>query len=783
MRFSLSWLKSHLETDEPTNIIIDALISLGIEVEEVQDQSKQYKNFKLGKIASFEKHPNADRLNYCQVDIGEQNLVPIICGAPNIRQGMLVAFAPPGVVIPSTGDVLKVGKIRGIESQGMLCSAKELLLGDDHDGIMDIKTDVKVGSELSDVLGLNEVFIDVSITPNRADCFSVRGLARDLAAKGIGQLKPIKTNLSDKSANDITLCKIETPYCTQFLATKIDNVKTIESPDFIKKRLESAGISPMNLLVDITNYIALDLGQPMHVYDADKVKGALVAKTKESGKLQCLDGSEITIQNTDVVICDDSDILGLAGIMGGISSSVTDSTKNIIFETATFDPIAIAKSGQFHMIISNARQRFERGVDPHIAKTAIGMASELVLEYVDGSKVSAVDFKTQEVTKKIVQFNPSLMEKRTGVKLSEDRMKEVLANLGCHLDQTQNVWNIKVPTWRFDIEIPEDITEELLRVMGYAHLVPDSLPPRHASLDEEINLDLSHKGFMECVTLPFCNKEKAGLFCKDLIELENPISKEMSIMRPSLFCGLFETLVHNLNYGQDRCAFTESGNIYKKVIDKPFEEYVVAGLRCGSVIDKSWFASEEKTDLFDSKADCVSVFYDLGYDEKSFQLTRDVPDYFHPHRAGCYRQGKKIVAYFGEIHPLVLKKYGIKKTTIGFEIFLQKLPKKVFKSKEFQASIYPKKKLDLSFIVDKKLECSDIQRVIQSENRDLIQNISVFDIYEGQGIPDGKKALAFQFDIQPTDKTLTDEDIKTLMNGIVKKVESKFNAKLRDGQL
>jgi phenylalanyl-tRNA synthetase beta chain len=567
----------------------------------------------------------------------------------------------------------------------------------------------------------------------------------------------------------MTLCAIATPLCTQFLCVKITGVKAVESPDFIKHRLKSAGINPRNLLVDVTNYICLDLGQPLHAYDADIVKGTLKAcQVKAEQPLEVLDGKTITVMPVDIVIADDSGPIGLAGVMGGLSTAVSDRTNSIILEAAVFDAVSIAGSGQRHNIVSNARARFERGIDPAMTEPALQKAIDLIITY-GGGTVQTTDYFKTPIEMHTIVWDLELMKTKTGVVLSQEKMTEIFTRLGCSVLGNQ----VTIPTWRHDLKIPEDLVEELLRIAGYDVLPMTSLPPQ-SSTPEVISItDLSMLGLRECVTLSFTARQKAALFSDQLVEIDNPISQDLSTMKPSLLCGLLDTAKHNLNYGQEQGAFYEVGKCYL-----PNEEIrMVAGLRYGQYDERVWHTPIRSVDAFDAKADCLSVFELFGLTENKAQLTRDVPAYYHPQQAGCFKQGKKILGYLGTIHPSILKAYDIKKPCVGFEIFLENMPIVEFKPKPFAISDLPKTRLDLSFMMDRTQETGPICQMIAKTP--LVQDVSVFDVYMGQGIPDDKKAVAIQFVVQPTDKNLTDTDIQSLMQSIVQMVNTKFNTQLR----
>ncbi len=569
----------------------------------------------------------------------------------------------------------------------------------------------------------------------------------------------------------MALCTIETNLCTQLLCTKINGIKSTQTPEIIKYRLKSAGMSPINLLVDVTNYICLDLGQPMHAYDAGKVKGLLKATCLKSPTLlETLDEKKIELTTNDIIIEDESGPLSLAGIMGGLSTAVLDTTTSIILEAAVFDPIAIALSGQKHNISSNSRMRFERGIDPAMTKMAMEKAIDLIIKH-SGGTVIEKEFHIPAITPIQISWNPELVAERTGVKLSSEEINNILRRLGCTINGT----NVTVPTWRHDLTIPEDLVEEVLRIKGYDHLPADSLPSKPYMPQSEIKLDLTHLGLQECLTLSFTTHEKAGLFAEETTEIANPISADLSTLKPSLLCGLLDTAKHNINYGEDRGGFYEIGNCYSK--ENHTQTKMVAGLRFGNYDKRTWHSLKRPVDTFDAKSDCLKVLEFFKITEDKVQLTRDVPSYYHPKQSGCLRQGKKILAYFGMVHPFILKAYDIKKPCAVFEIYLDNLPEAKFKPKHFKSSDLPKTHLDLCFLMDDKQDTGPICQSISKNS--LLENVSVFDIYKGPEIPHDKKAVAIQFTVVPTDKNLTDQDIQELLKKIINDTTLNFEITLR----
>lgn len=763
MRFSLSWLKQHLETNASIEEITQKLTDLGIEVEEIYNPAEAYKGFMVGQIDSFEKHPSADRLSFCQINIGEKKLIPVVCGAQNLYTKMKVAFAPPGVTTPGTQMTLKKTKIRGIESHGMLCSSKELGLGQDHDGIMDLKTDLEPGDSLAQALGLDEIMIDVSLTANRADCFSVYGIARDLAASGIGTLKPLPEIEQVQFENN--LIKIETEKCPVFYGIWIEEIQNKQSPELIQKRLKEAGINPKNMLVDLSNYLMLDLGHPNHIYDADLIEGDVhVRQAKEGETFITLHDQELNLSENEIVIADDKKIISLAGIIGGKNTAVSEKTKNIFIETAVFDPVQIALSGQHYHLTSDARTRFERGVDDKIVGYTISRIAFEVLKTC-GGKITKTSIHYLKQAEKTIEFPVSLVAKKTGVSVEQEEAKQILENLGITCTKmNDDLIKATVPSWRHDLSIPEDLVEEVLRIKGYDSIETKSLPPilRNPKEDEAIKEKLVSRGLKEVYTFSFISEEKAKRFCDELLRLDHPLSEEMAYMRPCLLPSLLDIALENANKGQEVIPLFEVASVYV-----PKEQPMVAGLRYGFWNKRNLHEKQRFVDTYDAKTDGLSV---IGLPEEKIQLDTEVPSYYHPGRSGRWKLGKKVLGYFGELHPSLCDK----KCAV-FEIFLENLPSlsKTFRFKEF--SPYPIVKRDLSFVVDENIEANSLVRTIQKTDP-MIQDVSVFDVYQ---MDKQKKALAVQFALQSFEKTLSENEIQAIVDKIIHEASQSCQAVLR----
>lgn len=812
MKFTLSWLKDHLDTQASLDEITNKLVNLGHEVESVENPADQLRGFVIGQVIYATKHPNADRLNLCQVDVGKGGLVQVVCGASNVREGMKVVFAAPGTTIPATGVVLKRGVIREIESHGMLCSARELGLGDDHDGIIDLKTDAAPGTPFVDILGADDPVIDLSITPNRSDCFGVRGIARDLFAADLGILKPLSIKSHTSTITSPLSVTIEDgKSCSDFRGVYIKGVQNGPSPDWVQKRLKAVGMRPINALVDVTNYINLDLCRPLHVYDADKTQGPLnVRLSKEGETLDALNEKSYSLKEGMIVITDDSGVISLGGIMGGISTACSDETTNVFLECAAFDPVRIARTGQSLQILSDSRTRFERGVDPESLNYGLQRAVDLILDWC-GGEASAV------VMPQFPNGEPELPS-QIDIVLTSDEFRSLS---GCDISSTQadqyltalefNVkiknekdtqWSISatVPTHRPDVEGPADLVEEILRLMGYDTVPEVKLPPADPILVTKSLFDISRyvltsRGLFESVTFSFLSKEKAQWFgwteshhkhkdhqSKDhksvSMRVENPISVELAIMRPSALPNLIEAAIRNDNRGYPDTALFEVGPNFSTHF--PFGQIMVAsGLRTGKTGPRHWNESQRNVDVYDVKADVLAVLKAHGLGETNYQIDSSGPSYYHPGRCATLKQGQRILAYFGEIHPALQQKFDTKLPLVGFEVFIDHLPLPKMKKGTLTLSCYQSVTRDFAFVMDRHQPVDLLIKGIQKVDKTLISQVNVFDVYQGDKIEATKKSVAIEVRLDPQTGTLTDEQIQDLTQKIIAQAEKTTGAQLR----
>ncbi|CCB63593.1 phenylalanine--tRNA ligase subunit beta [Hyphomicrobium sp. MC1] len=809
MKFTLSWLKDHLDTDKSVDELATVLSAIGLEVEGVEDPGKTLGAFKVARIVEAKKHPNADKLQIVQVEIAKgQPLMEVVCGAPNARAGMVAVFAPLGTYIPGSKITLEKKPVRGVVSNGMMCSAAELELSAESDGILDLPAEWadKVGQAYIDVAGLNDPIIEVKLTPNRPDCTGVRGIARDLAAAGMGTLKP-EPQLAP--LNETFDCKIPvklefTPEtadaCPVFAARTIRNVTNGASPDWMQNRLKAAGLRPINALVDVTNYISLDRARPLHVYDAHKIKGALHARLGKNGeKFLALDGKEYTVDDTMCVIADDTGPLGLGGVMGGESTGCTPETKAVLIESAYFDPLRTAATGRKTGLVTDARYRFERGVDPASERPGLDLATDMILKFCGGEASKAKVAGKEPIEERVIAFDYARVEKLSGVTLSEAEITKILNALGFTITGKPNAAKVTVPTWRPDVHGPADLVEEVVRIAGLDR-IPATPLPRADGIARAVLTDkqkrarrarrlLAARGFVEAVTWSFIPKAEATHFggVADELDLANPISVEMSSMRPGLLPGLLASVTRNRNRGVADVALFELGQAYRG--EKPEDQYLsAAGVRAGTAhlsgSGRNWDGNAAPVGVFDVKADVFAALAALGVDPAQAQITRDAPHWYHPGRSGALKLGPKtVLAYFGEVHPATLKALDVEAPVSAFEIFLDALPPEKKKSRAkpplTTSDLLPVTR-DLAFIVPKDVPAGDVIKAAANSDKALIRAVNVFDVFEGGSLAaEGKKSVAIEVTIQPATETLTDQAIETITKKIVTDVKKATGGDLR----
>jgi phenylalanyl-tRNA synthetase beta chain len=803
MKFTLSWLKEHLDTKASVAEIADTLTRIGLEVEGVFDPANAFRDFRVAKIVKCEKHPNADKLSICEVDTGAERL-QVVCGAPNAREGVKGVFAPVGSYVPGIDFTLTKAKIRGVESNGMLLSERELELSDEHTGIIELASDAKVGSAAAKALGLDDAVIEIAITPNRPDCLGVRGVARDLAAAGLGKLKPDAVKPVKGSFPNLVPIKLEfdketASACPVFGGRLIKGVKNGPSPDWLQRRLKAIGLRPINALVDITNYISYDRGRPLHVYDADKLKGAIRARLGRQGEsFKALDSKTYGVDEGMCVIADDNGVLGLGGVIGGEETGCTDATTNVFIESAYFAPKRTARTGRKLNIQSDARFRFERGVDPDFVVPGLELATRMVLD-ICGGEASKVEIAGKPPKPNApFAFDSKLVKRLSGLDLKGGEIRGLLTALGIELKGNPPKLKAVPPSWRPDISAPVDLVEEVVRLVGVDE-VPATAMPREAGFSRSVLTEmqsrvrrvrrvLAARGLVEAVTWSFIPPDQAKLFGGGAPELtlSNPISTVLAQMRPGLLPGLVTAAQRNRDRGFADGALFELGQAYCSPL--PEDQFTAAaGVRFGHSAlggsGRDWSGEAPEADMFAAKADAVGALAALGIDQSNLTITREAPAWFHPGRSGALKLGPKVtLGVFGELHPDVLAKLGLDAPIAAFELYLDAIPAGKSKSltrPALDASDLQAVKRDFAFLLNANVAAADVQRAALGADRALITSVGVFDVFTGQGVPQGKKSLAIEVTLQPREKTLTDAEIESVAAKIVAAVTMATGGKLR----
>ncbi len=811
MKLSLSWLKEYLDTGAESAPDFDSaaerggasldeiskkLTAIGLEVENIEDRAAALKGFVVAHVLSAEKHPDADKLRCLVVDTGSEKL-KVVCGAPNARAGMKGVFAPAGSYIPGSEITLKKTLIRGQESNGMMCSERELLLSTEHAGIIELPDAAQTGSSAADALGINDPVIEVNLTPNRGDCAGIYGIARDLAAAGLGKLKPLNTApVAGTFKNPVSIL-LKDSGCPHFVGRYIKGVKNAPAPQWLQDRLKAVGQKPISALVDITNYMTIGLNRPLHVFDADKLKGNIQVRLSVRGEtLAALNEKTYELDDGMVVVCDDSGALGLGGIMGGVASAVDEKTTNVYVECAYFDPALIAKTGQKLQIDSDARYRFERGIDPAFTAAGMEMATRMILEICGGAASDVFPAGQVPDIAKTIPYAPARLKTLGGRDLPDARQKEILTALGFSLAG----WNVTTPSWRHDMQGAADLVEEILRIDGYDNIpaVPvmrmaGELPASPSPLQKRVaaaRRALAGRGLYETITWSFMESAKSDLFGahlnqnKKALTLVNPISADLAVMRPSILPNLIDAAGKNADRGVADAALFEIGGIYKSP-EPDGQLTVAAGLRCGNAEPRHWSRPARTSDALDAKGDALAVLEICGVNPASLQITADAPDWYHPGRSGVLRlpgSGQTVLAYFGEIHPAVLLTLKRDEAYAGFEVFLQNLPlpkKKATRKDLLKPSPFQSLSRDFAFIVDQATAAEKLVRAIRGVDKSLITAVDIFDVYTGKGVDPGKKSVALDVTLQPVEKTLTDEEIAALSAQIIAAVEKQTGGRLR----
>ncbi|NTG50009.1 phenylalanine--tRNA ligase subunit beta [Agrobacterium rhizogenes] len=806
MKFTLSWLKEHLETDATLDEICARLTMIGLEVEDVDDKAA-FKPFVIAKVLSAEKHPQADRLKVLMVDTGAGKPIQVVCGAPNARAGLVGAFAAPGTYVPGIDVTLAVGNIRGVESHGMMCSEKELEISDSHDGIIDLPEDAPVGASFAAYTGIDDPMIEINLTPNRPDCTGVYGIARDLAASGLGTLKPRAVPsfaVEGETPTDVKIELDDARLCPGFALRLVRGVKNGPSPKWMQQRLQAIGLRPISALVDITNYMTFDQGRPMHVFDAAKVKGNLVVRRAKDGEtVQALDQREYKLGPNNVVIADDNGIESIGGIMGGEHSGCDENTVDVLIESALWDPMNIAKSGRGLGIITDARYRFERGVDPEYMVPGLERTTELVLACCGGTAAKAKVEGYKGYDAKIVDFPFSEVKRLTGLDVSTEEGKSILTKLGFSVSGSGERVVVAVPPWRSDVDGKADLVEEIMRIHGVDNIKPQPLASHNVVNGKILTVlqirtrtakrALASRGMLEAVTWSFISEDQAKLFGggSNALKLANPIAADMSDMRPSLLPGLLSAAQRNADKGYGDVAIFEVSGTYEN--DRPEgQRRVAGGIRRGTATlagaGRMWSNAAKgggkPVDVFDAKADALAVLEACGLPMGNIQIEQGGPAWYHPGRSGTIKMGPKVVlGYFGEFHPKTLEALDVAGALAGFEVYIDAMPepkKKATRTKPaLELSPFQAVKRDFAFVVDKSVEAGAIIRAATGADRKLITGVNVFDIFEGASLGEDKKSIAIEVQIQPAERTLTDEDFEALTQKIVANVTKTTGGVLR----
>ncbi|TNE64602.1 MAG: phenylalanine--tRNA ligase subunit beta [Alphaproteobacteria bacterium] len=798
MKFTLNWLKDHLDTDADLATILATLNSIGLEVEGVENPAEKLAPFTVAEVLEATPHPDADKLRVCTVSTGTGTL-QIVCGAPNARAGIKVVLGQPGAYVPGLDVTLKQARIRGVESNGMMCSARELELGDEHDGIIELPADAPVGQSFVEYAKLDDPVIEIAITPNRQDCLGVHGVARDLAAAGLGTLKPLDTAGAKGTYDSNVSVAINLPEeaanaCAIFVGQKFEGVKNGPSPKWLQDRLKAIGLRPISALVDITNYVSYDLGRPLHVYDAKKLQGNLQARLASEGEsFLALDGKTYTAKGGETVIADDAAVLGFGGIIGGEDTGCSDDTTDVVLECAYFDPERTAITGRNHNINTDARYRFERGVDPLFVETGAAIAGRLILALCGGKPSHMFKAGAAPRWDRTVPFRSERVKTLGGVDLPAADSLAILARLGFTVEGN-DPFTVTVPSWRRDVEGEADIVEEVLRIHGYDNIPSVQLP----AVDHKAGTTLSPRqkraraakrrlasvGMYEVMTWSFMRRDQASLFGggDERLVVDNPISSELDCMRPSILPNLMQAAQRNRDRGASVVPLFEVGPVYEDDTEKG-QLLVAAGVRAGRFADRHWAGGARAVDVFDAKRDALAALEAVGAPVANLMVFDEAPAHYHPGRSGTLRLGpKNVLAAFGELHPKVLKAMDVDGPVAAFEVFLDRVPtpKKSGATKPaFEVSNLQAVERDFAFLVNKDIKVADLVKAVKGADKVFITDVAVFDIYDGKGVPEGQKSVALSVLLTPKETTFADKDIEAIAAKVCAAAEKAAGATLR----
>ena len=786
MKFTISSLKEYLETSATFEEICEKLTAIGLEVEGVEDKAKSLSFFSVAKILEAKPHENSAKLKICTVETADsQTPLQIICGAANARSGIKVAYAPIGSLIPANGLVIKKAKIAGVESNGMLCSARELGLGNEDWGIIEIDEKWAVGTKITEVYGLHDKTIEINVTPNRGDCLGVYGIARDLAASGIGSLKKLELPQASAKFSFPLDIKNEAGDACKYAAFRyFKNIKNCESPKWLQEKLTSVGMNSISAIVDITNYLMHELNRPLHAFDASKINAPLVIRfAKKDEKFTSLKNEEYVLDEKVLTISTSTKVLATAGVIGGADSACNLETSEILLESAFFAPNAISYSGRKLNILSDARHRFERGIDEASCQAGIDLATKLILE-ICGGEVSEIKFVGEKSANKKLQFDVAQIKKLIGFEVSPEKAREILEKLGFGVSGN---FEITVPSHRHDISIAQDLVEEVVRILGYDKIKQEVLPNCSelalSAFDANLNkarLQLAASGLIETISWSFVDSKLVDLFAaqNEKLILANPISSEMDHMRPTLAMGLLESYRKNSLRNISDLSLFEIGNIF----DEQGQKLMISGLRAGKNRAQNHYHDEREFDVFDVKKDLLDVLEIYGLRAESLQLDASQPlKYYHPHRFAALKLGKNLIGYFGEIHPAIAKKFDLKNRVNLFEIFADVLPsqQKSASRKAYLHNDFPIVERDFAFLVDRNLAVGDLIKTISNVDKQLIKDVEIFDIFSGKNIAEEKKSVALRVKIQHQEKTMTSEEIDVVGKKIIETLAKFYSAVLR----
>ncbi len=792
MKIPFSWLKDHLDTKHTVEEIATALTEIGLEVQSILHPGKNLTGFKVAEILDTEPHPDADKLQVCTVDVGYKTPLQIVCGASNARAGIKVVLGLEGQVIPATGLVLKDRDVRGVKSYGMLCSAEELGLESASSGILELSSDAKIGEEVATHMGLDDPVIEVDVTPNRSDCLGIRGIARDLAAKGMGTLKPLPVKVTPGTFESsipvvLDLGVIETNACPHYMGRLIRGVKNKPSPQWLQKKLRSIGLAPISALVDITNYICFDLCRPLHVFDASIIQGTLHVRFAQGDEFFLgLNGKEYSLNSKMTVVADSKKVLALGGILGGENSGCTLDTDTVFLEAAFFDPSRIAATGRELGIITDSRYRLERGIDPLSTALGIERATQLILEICGGTASTPISVGHAPVSERTIEIKSAQLEKFTGLSLSQEEIMAILDKLGF---ETQGSCHVKAPSWRPDVRITTDLVEEVARIYGYDKIpetplppsMPATLSPSQQRLIQTRHL-LASRSFLEVVTYSMINEKNFRLFggTDENLRIHNPITVDLEYMRPSILGTLLDAVKRNTDRGLTPTFFFEVGPQYLGITAED-QHTMVSGVRSGTQGAHHWTKEERSADLYDIKNDIRALLEGFCVSPESVQIvSSDLPTWYHPGRAGKIQLGpKNCLGYFGELHPGVLKELGIEGTVTAFELYLEKIPFPKSKAKgELHLSPFQPVSRDFAVVLDETVPTSTLINGVKKMSP-LIKQVHIFDVYQGPGVPAGKKSVGLRVRLEPETQTFTEGEIKDLSDRIVDVIKKTTGGLLR----